>query len=149
MLKRFSRLIGFISLLGMAFTVVADWVAISDARLILEAELIVYGQYQGQSTLTVGDKALTLNLGVLKPSKILKGQNTSVIFIQRYQLNAPIRSDMLFLKQGQEGLWFLRSVPDMQGVYQIMHPSGYKALTENGEEMQFWQQQVQNNYQQD
>lgn len=64
----------------------ADWAAISD-KALAEADLIVYGQYLGQSTLKTQDQDIPSYIGVLLKAKTLKGVNSaSVIFIKRYSL---------------------------------------------------------------
>lgn len=136
------RLIALLALLFFVQSSYADWAAISD-KALAEADLIVYGQYLGQSALKTQHQDIPSYLGVLHKAKTLKGANgASVIFIKRYSLKGPFRSDMLHFRAGQSGLWFLNLVPNTENLYQLTHPSQYKEIAEDSGELKNWQQQL-------
>lgn len=133
------RLTALLALLFFVQNSYADWAAISD-KALSEADLIIYGQYLGQSALKIQDQGLSVNLGVLKIEKTLKGRSSPVVFIKRYSLKGPFRSDMLHFKVGQSGLWFLNLAPNTEGIYQLTHPSQFKELADDSSELKHWQQ---------
>ncbi|BCG65052.1 MAG: hypothetical protein methR_P2865 [Methyloprofundus sp.] len=136
------RLISLFVLLFFVQNSHADWAAISD-KALAEADLIVYGQYLGQSTLKTQDQDIPSYIGVLLKAKTLKGVNSaSVIFIKRYSLKSPFRSDMLHFRLGQSGVWFLNLVPNTENLYQLTHPSQFKEIAEDSVELKNWQQQL-------
>lgn len=135
------QLTALLALLFLTQSSAADWAAITKQSLI-NADLIVYGQYIGQSTLKIQHQGLPVNLGVLQVAKTFKGSyNAPIVFIKRYNLKGPFRSDMLHFNIGQSGLWFLNLVPNTEGIYQITHPSQFKELGQDSLELKHWQQQ--------
>lgn len=137
------KLIGFLILFFLSGNAMAYWLEKSDQTIINEADIIVYGHYQGASILKINHKGALFSLGVLKPSKILKGQKKQdVIFIKSHKPGVPISSDMLFFKVNQSGLWFLNAVPGSEGLYQITHPGQFKEMPENGSEIKQWQNRL-------
>jgi hypothetical protein len=104
---------------------VASWAKMSDLQLST-FPVIVYGEYIGTSALKLDNNTALTTLGVINASVVLKGPTTQeVYFIKTPPLNTPVRSDMLFFKPGQVGIWFLQPVINSQGLYQINHPSQY------------------------
>lgn len=138
MKKLFVKLMSGLILFFSSTYTMAYWAEKSDTTLINEADIIVYAQYQGASVLKSSLSEGPVHLGILKPTRILKGaKNQEVFFLKLYNPDAPISSDMLFFKVNQTGLWFLKLVPGSKGLYQVTHPSQFKDIPES--EIKHWQ----------
>ncbi len=121
----------------------ASWAQMPDERLQSQSQLIVYAQYLGDSVIEIDNKKF--NLGILNVSKVLKGQISSAfVFIKTPAPSQGLRSDMIFFKSGQSGLWFLKPVSNLKGIYHISHPSQFQQTTPSGDIVKYWQQRLLN-----
>ena len=107
------------------------WASLSDEELVRTSELIVLGEWQGQTTLSTSGLG-TLNLGVIAVTETLKGlPNTRVVFVALPAASAPRSSSDIHFKQGDRGLWLLRLRPESTGIYLADHPQRFVPLIGN------------------
>ncbi|HMV21233.1 MAG TPA: hypothetical protein PKL28_14095 [Rhodocyclaceae bacterium] len=100
------------------------FVQMSDDELIRQSELIVVGEWLGQSPLTVDGHRV--DLGVVRVSEVLKGPSgTTVVLIPAASVDAPRSSSDLRYKRGDSGIWFLRPHPRIAGTFSAEHPQRF------------------------
>ncbi len=100
------------------------FVQMSDDELIRQSELVVVGEWLGQSTVTIDGHRV--DLGVLRVSEVLKGSaGTTVVLIPVASLDAPRSSSDIRYKRGDGGIWLLRPHPRIAGTYAADHPQRF------------------------
>ncbi len=117
-----------ITLCLVSGNVQAMWVGLSQAELVENSELIVKATYIGESSVSLSSNAdaKTINFGVLKVSEVLKGDAVSVVLLRVPDSKSMLkRSDEIFFKPGQTGLWFLHRDKTYEGVYLADHPNRF------------------------
>lgn len=104
---------------------------LSDEELIIRSELIVMGEWMGQSAVgatALGESAPRLDLGVVAISEVLKGSAVqTVALVATPSAGAARKSSDLPHKRGERGLWLLRAkVGAPVGIYLADHPQRFE-----------------------
>jgi len=105
-----------ISILSTAYAIWAK--KLSDTELIEQSDLIIAAELLGQTQVMINQVKLVL--GVLKVEEVLKGdKNQTVLLLALPSPEGPRKSDDIFYKKGQKGLWFLheRKAKGEAGIY--------------------------------
>lgn len=103
----------------------------SDEELIRSSDLIVVGEWVGQSSLLVSAAAKPLEVGALAITKVLKGTpGQSLALVATVAANAPRSGSDLLYWRGDKGLWLLRLRPASNtstgaGIYLADHPQRF------------------------
>ena len=126
-----SRLVGatlvvvFALLLPRSGT--AMWAQMSDAELVASSDLIVVGEWLGQTEVVLQAGATPQAIGVVAVSETLKGTATAgFALVQRPAATAPRSSSDLDFERGQKGLWLLRAKPGgTKAVFLADHPQRF------------------------
>ena len=123
------RLLGAV-LAAFAFflprTGIAMWASMSDDELVASSELIVIGEWLGQTAVTLPGATGAQTFGVIAVAEVLKGQReTGFVLVQRPAASALRSSSDLNFERGQKGLWLLRAVPGAKGLYAFDHPQRF------------------------
>ena len=115
----------------------AMWARMSDAELIEKSQLIVVGEWIGQSPLRLGQEGAAMELAVIAVSEVLRGpQSSSVAFVAVPGSEQPVSSSDLRFKRGDSGVWFLRlrRSGEPNGPYVVDHPQRFlPSLPENAQ----------------
>ena len=99
------------------------WAKMSDAELIAQSDLIVVGEWVGQSAISLHGTARSL--GAVAVSEVLKGDpRQTLALISLPASDAPVASDRVVFKRGDKGLWLLRRA-DAPGLYLADHPQRF------------------------
>lgn len=123
---RFSRSALLLAALLWSAASQAMWAGMSDAELVKQSPLIVMATYLGSSQVMLPEAGQALHLGVLDVEDTLKGTRRELVFIQLPPANGlPQKSDDLFFRPGQKGLWFLKEDSQQQGLYKIDSPQRF------------------------
>lgn len=121
----------------------AYWAKMSDEELVNRSSVIVYGEYLGESEIKLPSQKMPINLGIISAFQLLKGKKAAkFFFVNRPPQNAPMRSDILYFKAGQSGLWFLKGLAESAGIYEITHPSQFLPLKEGSSELNNWKKRI-------
>lgn len=103
----------------------AMWAGLGDEELVRSSDLIVMGEWQGQTTLSVAP-AVELEAGIIIISEVLKGGgNPAFALVALPASKAPRSSNDPDYRRGDRGLWLLRARPDSKGLYLIDHPQRF------------------------
>ena len=116
----------FFPLLFTSIGINAMWASLSDEELIESSDVIVIAELVEEKQILVNQIKKTV--GVLKTEKILKGNTgQSQILLALPPRDAPIKSDDIFYKIGQKGLWFLRYLEtgEETKIYLADHPQRF------------------------
>lgn len=98
----------------------------TDAELVEGSQLIVMATYIGSTQITLKEGGQTLHLGVLDVDDALKGNMQEVVFLQLPSASGQLhKSDDIFFRPGQKGLWFLKKDDRQQGIYKVDHPQRF------------------------
>jgi len=131
-LKSLYFILPWIALLSGQYCFIASahamWVGMSDAELVKSSELIVTGSFIGNTSVYITADNKNLNLGVLKVENTFKGQKSDIVLIRlpyQHRPGSPQKSDDLFYKAGQSGLWFLKADSHNKGIYLADHPQRF------------------------
>lgn len=106
------------------------WAQMSDEELLARSDLVVMGEWVGQSeALTLGG-ALRVELGAIAIAEVLKGQKgpdgPTVALVRVAPSAALASSSDLIYRRGQHGLWLLRLDPGgSTGIYLADHPQRF------------------------
>lgn len=104
----------------------AMWVKLSDTELIEQSDVIITAELIGQTQVTMEQSKIVI--GVLEVGEVLKGdKNKAVILLALPSTEGPRKSDDIFYKTGQKGLWFLREqvTEGEAGFYLADHPQSF------------------------
>lgn len=125
-----SRLVGatlvvvFALLLPRSGT--AMWAQMSDAELVASSDLIVVGEWLGQTEVVLQAGATPHAIGVVAVSETLKGTAAGFALVLRPVATAPRSSSDLDFERGQKGLWLLRAKPGgTKAVFLADHPQRF------------------------
>ena len=101
------------------------WARMSEAELVRTSDLIVVGEWIGQSQAAGVQSAG--DLGVVAVSEVLKGTaGTKLAFVAVRAEGQPVSSSDLSYKRGDRGLWFLRlRRAGEAGIYLADHPQRF------------------------
>lgn len=122
-LQLVQRALGILLLAG-ATAAHAMWAALDDEALLQGSDLIVLGEWQGQTAATAHDLPFG-DIGVISVSEVLKGKAQDVVLIARPAAAGPRSGTDLDFRRGQRGLWLLRLRPGSQGIYLLDHPQRF------------------------
>lgn len=116
---------------GLPRSSLAMFVRLSDEELISRSDLIVLGEWMGQSAVgasALGDSAARLDLGAVAVSDVLKGPaGQTVVFIATPSAEAARTGSDLHHRRGERGLWLLRAKPGAPaGIYLADHPQRFE-----------------------
>lgn len=101
------------------------WAALSDDELIRSSDLVVVGEWQGQTAFSTAPVA-EMAIGVIAVSEVWKGAgNPAFALVALPSAKAPRSSGDLVFRRGDRGLWLLRLRPDSQGLYLADHPQRF------------------------
>ena len=109
------------------------WAQMSDEELLTRSDLIVMGEWVGQSEpLTLGG-TVRVELGAIAIAEVLKGPKgvnatsaPTVALVRVAPAAAPASSSDLACRRGQRGLWLLRLDPGgSSGIYLADHPQRF------------------------
>lgn len=112
--------------LTSAASVQAMWVRLTDAELVENTQLIVMATYIGRTEVNLEMGGRVIYLGVLDVDDTLKGNRQEVVLIKLNRPEGiPYKSDDIFFRPGQKGLWFLRKHSQQTGIYLIDNPQRF------------------------
>lgn len=114
-------------LLAAATVAHAMWAALDDTALLQGSDLIVLGEWQGQTAVAAPDLA-SGDIGVIGVSEVLKGKAQDVVLVALPAAAGPRSSSDPAFRRGERGLWLLRLRPGSQGVYLADHPQRFVPL---------------------
>lgn len=115
----------FLCCLFFCGTVSAMWAALSDDELIRTSDLIVVGEWQGQTTFSAPSFPEAA-IGVIAISEVLRGPgNPAFALVILPSDKKPRSSSDPAFHRGDRGLWLLRLKPDSQGLYLVDHPQRF------------------------
>jgi hypothetical protein len=103
--------------------------SMSDDELIQRSDLIVIGEWVGQSSLQWSNTTARIELGAVSIGEVLKGPAGLTLALVAAPLSGGPRSgaDVIY-RRGDRGLWLLRARPGMNsGVYLADHPQRFVA----------------------
>lgn len=123
-LIRFVVLI--IALISVPSLTNAMWVKLSDKELIERSDTIITAELIGNAEVTINQ--IKTVIGVLKVEEVLIGDKSqTVILLVLPSSKGPHKSDDIFYKTGQKGLWFLREreAEGEAGFYLADHPQSF------------------------
>jgi hypothetical protein len=125
----------FVCLFSLSFSLHAMWASLTDDELIKSSELIVMGEWLGETTFTAaGRDAMTV--GVVSVSEVLKGAPTTrVVLIVQPSTSLKSSTDIAF-KRGDRGLWLLRPQPNSKGLFLADHPQRFVPAATGQERIQ-------------
>lgn len=111
------------------------WARLSDDELIASSDLIVQGEWLGETQVALDGAARTQGVGVIAVSEVIKGKRElGFVLVQRPGAGAPRSSSDLDFERGQRGLWLLRAKPGgAQGVYLVDTPQRFVSESGDGE----------------
>jgi hypothetical protein len=104
---------------------------LSDEQLVSRSDLIVVGEWLGQSAVgaaALGDSAARLDLGAVAIAEVLKGPAAQTIALVATPAADAARSGSdLAYKRGARGLWLLRAKPGAPaGIYLADHQQRFE-----------------------
>jgi hypothetical protein len=115
----------FCCLLSAVGVVNAMWAGLGDEELVRSSDLIVMGEWQGQTTLSSAP-AVELETGVIIISEVLKGVGNPAFALVALPANKALRSSSdPDYRRGDRGLWLLRARPNSKGLYLVDHPQRF------------------------
>jgi hypothetical protein len=105
----------------------AMWARMSDEDLMASSELVVLGEWIGQSLLILPDGARPVTVGGIAVSETLKGPaGTGLALVAIASAEALRSGDDLSFRRGDSGLWLLRPRPGpIRGLYLADHPQRF------------------------
>lgn len=111
------------------------WARLSDEELIASSNLIVMGEWLGETQVTLEGAASAQGVGVIAVSEVLKGKREAgFVLVQRPGAGALRSSSDLSFERGQSGLWLLRAKPGgAQGLYLVDTPQRFVSASSDGE----------------
>lgn len=96
----------------------------SDEELIRHSDLVIVGEWLGQTSLAID--STRLELGVIRIGEVLKGSpGAAVALVPCPAPDAPRSSSDLRFKRGDAGVWFLRNHPRIAGAFVLDHPQRF------------------------
>lgn len=126
-LKRIG--IWLVVLLGLAPTLGgAMFAKMSDEELIRRSDLIVIGEWVGQSSLRLANSSESMEVGAISISEVLKGSpDQSLALVAVRASSAPRSGAEISYRRGDKGLWLLRQHQDSgaNGIYLADHPQRF------------------------
>lgn len=113
------------------------WAPMSNDELVRSSDLIVFGQWMGQTALEVpaagGTAPIAVAFGVIAVEQVYKGQaGLGPVLVATRSPTALRSSDEINYRAGQRGLWLLRRKPgDLStgsaGLFLADHPQRFVA----------------------
>lgn len=105
----------------------AMWAQMSDAELVQHSDLVVIGEWVGQSSVTLPGEAGPLELGGIAVAEVLKGPaGQTLALVVTTRADTPRSSTDLIYRRGDRGLWLLRRQPGGRaGLYLADHPQRF------------------------
>jgi len=99
----------------------------SDEELIRRSDLIVVGEWVGQSGVVVSETAGPLELGAISIAEVLKGApGQSLALVATVAPGAPRTGDDVTYRRGDKGVWLLRlRQGSAKGIYLADHPQRF------------------------
>jgi hypothetical protein len=123
------RLFTILSLTLLLPAAEAMWLALDDATLLEQSELIIEGRFVGHTSLRAAGR--DRRFGVVDVQRIYKGTSTEPLVLLELP---PVRdgyavSTDIDFEPGQQGLWLLRKADgeDLAGVFAADHPQRFAA----------------------
>lgn len=110
--------------LFLAGSVIAMWAPLSDEELVRSSDLIVVGEWQGQSAFSATGSG-DIEIGVVLVSETLKGKGPGFALVALPSSSAPRSSSDLVYRRGDRGLWLLKLQPGSKGLYLADHPQRF------------------------
>jgi len=104
----------------------AMWAKLSDYQLIENSEVIIVAELTEAKEIIVQNKKIMI--GILKAKEVLKGEKQQNVFMLELPSTAtPLKSDDIFYKKGQKGIWYLRkqNVVKDYDIYSADHPQRF------------------------
>ena len=104
----------------------AMWAKMSEAQLLEYSQLIITGEFLGESEIHDLTKIGTVNLGVIRVDKILKGKvEGTLVFLALPSGEQPKASSSINYSVGTKGLWYLRHRSEGGTIYLADHPQRF------------------------
>lgn len=128
MLTRILRT-GALAVLALASSQgIAMFAQMSDEELVRRSDLIVLGQWVGQSSLQTSAASERIEIGVVAIQEVLKGQgDQSIALVAIPSHDGPRSANDITYQRGAKGLWLLRQKPASAGIYLADHPQRFIA----------------------
>ena len=129
--------IWLVVLLGLAPTLGgAMFAKMSDEELIRRSDLIVIGEWVGQSSLRLANSSESMEVGAISISEVLKGSpGQSLVLVAIRASGAPRSGAEFSYRRGDKGLWLLRQHQESgaNGIYLADHPQRFVPDTDGAE----------------
>lgn len=109
------------------------WAQMSDDELVASSDLIVVGEWLGQTQVALDAGQRAQGIGVIAVSETLKGSAATGFALVQQPASATLRSstDIVF-ERGQKGLWLLRAKPGgAQAIYLADHPQRFVSASKD------------------
>lgn len=105
--------------------VTAMFAKMSDEELIRRSDLIVIGEWVGQSSLQIGSDSAPMEIGAIAISEVLKGSpGQTLALLAITPAGAPRSGDAISYRRGDKGMWLLRH-HGTKGLYLADHPQRF------------------------
>ena len=124
----------------------AMWAKLTDTELVEQSDVIITAELTGHTQATINQ--VEFDVGVLKVEEVLKGdKNQAVIHLALPSTEGPRKSDDIFYKEGQKGLWFLREreAEGESGIYLADHPQRFLSIEHAGDHIKAIRKILNNN----
>jgi hypothetical protein len=122
------KILGAALFLFISTSAAAMWANYSDADLVAQSDLIVFGEITATKPIPMPAPQTALNAAVLRVNASWKGGgNPAEVLLVMPPAEGARSSTDIFYQVGQTGLWFLRRHPQAgnEGVYLADHPQRY------------------------
>lgn len=122
----------------------AMWAKMTEAQLLEYSQLIITGEFLGESEIRALTKSDAVNLGVIRVDKVLKGKvEGSLVFLSLPSRAQPRSSSMIYYQVGAKGLWYLRHRSEGETIYLADHPQRFVDEAIASERMTYLQKKLQ------
>ena len=109
------------------------WAQMSDADLVASSDLIVIGEWLGQTQVALEAGRGAQGIGVIAVTETLKGSaEPGFALVQRPAAGGLQSSSDIGFERGQQGMWLLRAKPGgAQAIYLADHPQRFVSASKN------------------
>lgn len=103
------------------------WAPLSDEELLKTSDLVVLGEWAGQTPMTTAGQPAGRDLGVILVKEIFRGPTTlTLVLVSAPRLSGLRSSEDITYARGASGLWFLRKYPGGPvDLYAADHPKRF------------------------
>lgn len=120
------------------------WAPLSDEDLLKTSDLVVLGEWAGQTSLTASGQAIGRDVGVILVKEIYRGlSQLTIALVSVPRTNGPRSSEDITYARGASGLWFLRKYPGGPlDLYAADHPMRFIDSRTSANRIADWQRKL-------